>query len=79
MLGEHGSIVGIYADSSTQWFPRLNDESCRRYDCVRVSYCDHGDIYCDHGIDPLVHSSYFKNYFEHCMNFMIKKIEGVNP
>ncbi|EGD94081.1 hypothetical protein TESG_01608 [Trichophyton tonsurans CBS 112818] len=61
------------------WFPRRNDESCRKYDHVRVSYCDHGDIYCDHGLDPLVHSSYFKNYFEHCMRFMIRKIEGIDP
>ncbi|GBF64048.1 acetylxylan esterase [Trichophyton mentagrophytes] len=61
------------------WFPRRNDESCRKYDPVRVSYCDHGDIYCDHGVDPLVHSSYFKNYFEHCMQFMIEKIEEIDP
>ncbi|EFQ96800.1 acetylxylan esterase [Nannizzia gypsea CBS 118893] len=58
------------------WFPRRNDKSCVAYDYIRISYCDKGDIYCDHGVDPKVHSSYFKTYFEHCVEFIIDRVKA---
>ncbi|KAK1970919.1 cutinase [Colletotrichum sublineola] len=73
-------------DASASWnrgtstrnglFPRENVTACESYAPKIESYCDKGDIYCDVGNDTTVHGSYFGNYTNVAVDFIVAQFNA---
>ncbi|KDN65595.1 putative cutinase [Colletotrichum sublineola] len=59
-----------------QLFPRENVTACESYAPKIESYCDKGDIYCDVGNDTTVHGSYFGNYTNVAVDFIVAQFNA---
>lgn len=59
-----------------QKFPRVNNTVCTKYDSIRRSYCDDGDIYCASGIWFGVHRRYVAKYKDDATRFVLSKINA---
>ncbi|OLN88112.1 Acetylxylan esterase 1 [Colletotrichum chlorophyti] len=54
-------------------FPRENITACEPYASKIESWCDTGDIYCDVGNNTSVHGSYFANYTDDAVEFVVSQ------
>ncbi|KAK0642226.1 cutinase-domain-containing protein [Cercophora newfieldiana] len=54
-------------------FPRLNLTACEPYTDRIRSWCDVGDVYCDKGNNTRVHGTYFANYTDVTVDFIVGK------
>ncbi|RAQ45503.1 hypothetical protein AFGD_005909 [Aspergillus flavus] len=59
-----------------QKFPRVNNTVCTKYDSIRRSYCDDGDIYCASGIWFGVHRRYVAKYKDDATRFVLSKVNA---
>ncbi|KAK0620982.1 cutinase, partial [Immersiella caudata] len=54
-------------------FPRVNITACDPYSDRIRSWCDVGDVYCDRGNNTRIHGSYFANYTDVTVDFIVGK------
>lgn len=59
--------------NQNQIFPRLNLTACEPYTDRIRSWCDTGDVYCDRGNNTRIHGSYFTNYTDVAVDFIVGK------
>ncbi|GKT48266.1 acetylxylan esterase 2 [Colletotrichum spaethianum] len=57
-------------------FPRENITACKAYASKIESFCDTGDIYCDDGNNTGVHGSYFVNYTDDAVEFIVAQFNA---
>ncbi|KAK1983627.1 cutinase [Colletotrichum cereale] len=60
-------------------FHRENVTACESYGPKIESYCDAGDIYCDVGNNTSVHGSYFFNYTNEAVEFVVAQFNATEP
>ncbi|KAK6811621.1 hypothetical protein RU639_012528 [Aspergillus parasiticus] len=77
-MGDPTFIPGLPYDfgtsKNTGKFPRVNNTVCTKYDSIRRSYCDDGDIYCASGIWFGVHRRYVAKYKEDATRFVLSRV-----
>ncbi|KAK4445699.1 cutinase [Podospora aff. communis PSN243] len=54
-------------------FPRVNLTACEPYSDRIQGWCDTGDVYCDRGNNTRVHGSYFANYTDVTVDYIVGK------
>ncbi|KAF4811263.1 Acetylxylan esterase 2 [Colletotrichum siamense] len=57
-------------------FPRDNTTACQQYASKIASWCDTGDVYCDIGNNTKVHGSYFANYTDDAVEFVVAQFNA---